>query len=78
MRISYVPQQNPDWYGAIASCARPNLYWAHTDDESIGFETLPEAQRHMKRKKYIPEINELELFPEEARHVARHAMRRVA
>lgn len=70
MRIDYVHRSHPDWYGAITSCARPNLYWAHTDDDSVGFETLPEAQRHMKRKKYIPAGNELEIYPEEARHVA--------
>lgn len=70
MRIDYNHRSHPDWYGSIVPCSRPGMYWAHTDDDSVSFPTLDEAQRYMRRKRYIPAINELEIFREEARHVA--------
>lgn len=75
MRISYVHQEHPDWYGAICSCARPDMFWAFTDDDSVAFPSVEEAQKHMKRKKYSLDTKELEIarlleiFPEGARHV---------
>ena len=70
MRIDYMHRSHPDWYGSIVPCSRPGMYWAHTDNDSVSFPTLGEAQRYMRRKRYIPAINELEIFLEEARHVA--------
>ena len=61
MRIGFIHKKHTDWYGAIVPCSRPGMYWAHTDDDSLCFKSLLEAQRYMKKKNYVPE---------EARHVA--------